>query len=347
MWPFLFSKRFKIRSTVEAEKERMKFKEDYRFFMALREKGIPDRYAELEEKINSESFKRSCRELRRFSWRRKPSRIRWSESEEYRLLKEYSKLKKSSELHRYQNLKKSVIFNQYAVWKLSFEDVFNTFDSSRWIRRYYAGEFFLKDTYGVGKDAQVFMPANVSIRKERLFLEFRKEEINGKYWDPRLGIVAKKYGYTSGMVNTALSFRQYLGRFEVKLKVEADSCLERCFWLSGEGIYPHVNVVKFGRKGYEADCFSQERSGIPESERMQKKVKLKSGFYIFTFDWLEDKMVWKINDCVVKTQEIHLPVVSPMYVCLSLGATENLEGVRLPEKMEVDWIRCYTKNGKE
>lgn len=347
MWSFLFSKRLKIRPTAKAEEERLRFKEDYRFFVAFGEKRVPDRYAELEKKITDESFKIRCRELKRFSWRRKLHGMKWTQSEEYRLLNEYNQLKKSPELNRYQKLTKDPVFNRYAVWKLSFEDDFHTLDSSRWSGRYYAGEYFLKDTYGVGKDVQLFMPANVSIRDSRLFLEFRKEEINGKYWDSCLGIVAKRYEYTSGMVNTALSFRQYLGRFEVKLKVEKGAQIEHCFWLSGEGVCPHVNVVKFGRKGYEADCFLRECSEIPGSEQLQKKVRLKSGFYIFTFEWLEDKMVWKINDCVVKTQEIHFPVVSPMYVCLSLGATENLEGVRLPENMQVDWIRCYTKNEKE
>ncbi len=342
MWPFLFPGRIRIRSTRKAENERMKFREDHRFFTALKASGLPDRYQKLEEKIGSDDFNIRCRQLRKFSWKRKAER--WKESEAFHDLRAYRRLKKDPELRRYYELKKDPVFYQYRSWSLTFEDHFNTFERSKWITRYYAGERFLQATYGVGRDVQLFIPDNVRVREGHLYLEFRQQQINGKYWDPRWGIITKDYGYTSGMVNTALSFRQKLGRFEVKLEIPADSSLDYCFWLTGDRFYPHINIVKFGSKGYEAGCFLGNPGEEQDVEQLKRKVRLKSGFYIFTFDWLEDRMIWKINDCVVKTLKIHLPDAPALYACLSLGTTEELGEVRLPEMMKVEWVRFYTKN---
>lgn len=342
MWPFLFSGPIRIRSTRKAENERMKFRENHRFFTALKESGLPDRYQKLERKIGSDDFRVRCRQLRKFSWKRKAER--WKESEAFRDLRAYRRLRKNPELQRYYALKKDPVFCQYYSWKLTFEDDFSTLEQSRWITRYYAGERFLRDTYGVGRDVQLFIPDNVKVGERGAYLEFRQQQINGKYWDPRLGIVAKTYDYTSGMINTALSFRQNLGRFEIKLEIPADSALDYCFWLTGDRFYPHINVVKFGPKGYEAGCFLGNPGEDQNVQQLKRKVCLKSGVYIFTFDWLEDRMIWKINDCMVKTLKIHLPDAPALYACLSLGSTEEPGESCLSETMRVEWVRFYTKN---
>ena len=106
---------------------------------------------------------------------------------------------------------------------LAFSDEFdrNLLGGSRWITRYNAGERFLSDTYGVGKDVQLYMPSNITFSGSMLFLNFRREEIIGKYWDANLGITERKYDYTSGLISSAQAFRQQYGRSRRKSNTAA------------------------------------------------------------------------------------------------------------------------------
>lgn len=345
MWSFLFSHRIKVRKTQKAEAERDKFREDNDFCTFLKESGKPAHFERLEAWVQSPEYESRMRMLKRFSWKSRKPEEKWSSSEERRQMLEYKQLKKHRDLRRYYALLKDPVFNQYRRWKLTFEDRFSDLypDLKKWIVRYYAGERFLKDSYGVGKDVQLFMPGNVGFNEKGLCLEFRKEAIEGKYWDPKLGVVSRRYAYTSGMVNTALTFRQQQGRFEAKIRVD-NSEVEQCFWLAGDGLLPHVNIMKYSKQGYQSNCFTDFNQSDDSDTFTGKPLMLKPGYYIFTFDWTADKLVWKINDCVIKSSHNRLPDL-PLFAVLSLGATANIaEEKALPEKMQVEWVRFYTEN---
>lgn len=339
MWSFLFH-RGKIRSTRKAEAERKYFQEADHFFVDVQYTDKPRRYERLDLLVNGAEFKEKVRGLRRFSWWSQKRRERWKSSEEYQALFEYCRLRGDKDLCCYLHLKKDPLFKEYRNWKMIFEDHFPGFclDSSKWIMRYYAGELFLKDTYAVGKDVQLFMPGNVTVLDGGICLEFRKEEITGKYWDPKRGIVAGKYPYTSGLISTALSFRQGQGRFEAKINVN-DSLVSSCFWLRGDADFPHINVMKIDKGYYDAGCFFKS-----EDEKAQKelKIKLKNGSYIFTLDWTSEEFIWKINDCVVKRQKNNVPDI-PLYAVFSLGSTQNIPEKELPVQMNIEWVRFFVK----
>lgn len=345
MWSFLFSRRSKIRSTEKAEAEREQFGKDIQFFTTLIESGKPARYKQLKSYIESADFKAKRKALRKFRWRPRTSEEKWKNSNEYKLFMEYRQLTKDPELTRLSSLVCNPVFNRYRQWFLTFEDHFTgmSLDSRKWIVRYYAGERLLKDTYGVGKDLHLFQPHNVSVKDNSLLLIFKKEQAQGKYWDDRLGVIAKTFAYTSGMVNTALSFRQCLGRFEAKIKINGSEA-DQCFWLAGDGLLPHVNIMKFGKEGYRAGCFTNCLTEDCDDTELRKQVKLKPGYYIFSLEWTCDKLFWKINDCIVRESENKLPQI-PLFVGLSLGATREV--TEIPQPMQVDWVRVYTKNNAD
>lgn len=345
MWSFLFSRRIKIRSTEKAEAEREQFGKDIQFFTTLIESGKPARFKQLKAWVESNDFKAKRKALRKFRWRPRTPQEKWTNSNEYKLFMEYRQLTKDPELTRFLALAGNPVFNRYRQWYLTFEDDFTgtSLDNAKWIVRYYAGERLLKDTYGVGLDVQLFKPHNVSVRENNLCLVFRKEQAEGKYWDARLGVIAKTFAYTSGMVSTALSFRQCLGRFEAKIKIN-NSEVDQCFWLAGDGLLPHVNILKFGKEGYRAGCFTKCLMEGCDDTELHKQVKLKPGYYIFSLEWTSDKLFWKINDCIVREAENKLPQI-PLFVGLSLGATREVTKIPLP--MQVEWVRVYTKNNAD
>lgn len=345
MWSFLFSNRIKIRSTRKAEAEREKFGKDIRFYTALIESGKPARLKQLKTMVESAEYKAKRKAFRAFTWKSRTPEEKWANSDEHKLFMEYKQLKNDPELSRFCDLAGDPVFKRYRQWCMTFEDTFSgmSLNTGKWIVRYYAGERLLKDTYGVGQDIQLFQPQNVSVSENNLNLVFKKEQTEGKYWDARLGVIAKKYAYTSGMVNTALSFRQCLGRFEAKIKIN-NSEVDQCFWLAGDGLLPHVNIVNFSKAGYRAGCFTKRQMEGCDDTELRKQVKLKPGYYIFTLEWTPDKLIWKINDCTVRETENRLPQL-PLFVGLSLGATREI--AETPQSMQVEWVRVYTKNNAD
>lgn len=345
MWSFLFSSRIKIRSTRKAEAEREKFGKDIRFFTALIESGKPARLKQLKAKVESTEFKAKRKAYRAFIWQSRTPEEKRAHGEERKLLIEYKQLKNDRELTRFYALAGDPVFNRYRQWHMTFEDTFPgmTLNTGKWIVRYYTGERLLKDTYGVGQDIHLFQPRNASVGENNLNLVFKKEQTEGKYWNNRLGIIAKTYAYTSGMVNTALSFRQCLGRFEAKIKINSGE-VDQCFWLAGDAMFPHVDIMKFSKAGYRSGCFTKRLNEGRDDTELRKLIKLKPGYYIFTLEWAPDKLIWKINDCTVRETENRLPQ-QPLFVGLSLGATREI--AETPQSMQVEWVRVYTKNNAD
>lgn len=178
----------------------------------------------------------------------------------------------------------------------------------------------MNDTYGVGNDVQLFTPDNVSLQGSAAVLSFRKESIIGKYWDQKLGIREKEYEYTSGMISTAAVFRQRYGRFEAKIKLN-HSPVTSCFWMLGNTDMPHIEIMKCQADGVYMGRVYRHKT-VPKSDIQQlKEVTLGDEYYIFTFEWTEEKMVWMVNDMVVKEVRENIPD-EPMYIVLSLGAQE-------------------------
>lgn len=302
------------------------------------------RYEELKALVETEGFALRKRELRRFRWRARPDGQTWKNSSERMQWLDYRQLKKNAAVQRYGALTKDPFFNACREWKAVFEDRFTgmALDESKWMSRYYAGGLLLKDTYGVGNDRQLFRPANVGLKEGQLWLECRKEAVRGKFWDMRLGVVAKAYDYTSAIAHTGHAFRQRYGRFEAKIRVDR-SPVGQYFWLSADGTKAHINIMKFDADGYEASYYLEQRQ--KQVVCSGPAVRLVPGWYIFTFDWSPGQWIWKINDCVVgQVRGEVADAVPALYAGFSLRVEKEVPEKDLPVVMPVEWIRFYVMN---
>ena len=68
--------------------------------------------------------------------------------------------------------------------------------------------------------------------------------------------------------------------------------------------------------------------------------KFCSDYFIYSLEWTSEKLTWKINDMVVKTQTEGVPQDS-MYIIISSGVETDIINGSLPVSLEVDWIKCY------
>lgn len=305
----------------------------YKEYCEMRSSGLPEKFEELSAFIQSEDFKENRKYLL--------DKNRYITTEDYKLLREYEGLKKKPEIMKYNALINDPYFNSMRKWQLMFEDDFGQgqLDVMKWITRYYAGERFLNDTYGVGEDVQLYTADNISFGQSSVCLNFRQESIIGKYWDNRFGIRERKYEYTSAMISTASSFRQRYGRFEAKIRLNRAE-VASCFWMLGDTDVPHIEVMRCIAEGVGTGYVSNKRGEVVSQSDLVKNISLGNDYYIFTLEWTEDRMVWMINDLVVREVKENIPDV-PMYIVFSLGATEKPGNKSLPARMEIDWVRAY------
>lgn len=318
----------KIAALIKFEKLR-KYKE----YCEIRETNLPEEFEKLTAFIQSDNFKNQRKFLL--------DKHRYQKTEDYKLWQEYENLKKRPDIVKYNSLLNDTYFNSMCRWQLVFEDEFDQghLDETKWITRYYAGERFLNDTYGVGDDVQLYTPDNITFSGSSLHLNFRKESIIGKYWDQKVGIRERKYDYTSAMISTAVSFRQRYGRFEAKVKLNHIP-VTSCFWMLGDTDTPHIELMKCQADGVRIGRVYSHKAALKNDIQRLEKLQLGNEYYIFTLEWTEEKIVWMINDMIVKEERENIPDV-PMYVVFSLGAGEIPADKYLPAKMEIDWVRGY------
>lgn len=305
----------------------------FKEYCEVKDTALPQEFEKLTAFVQSDNFK----ENRKFLL----DKNRYKTTEDYKLLQEYEALKKHPDIIKYNALLQDPYFSSMRKWQLVFEDDFDQghLDETKWITRYYAGERFLNDTYGVGDDVQLFTGDNITFNGSTVCLNFRKESIIGKYWDQKVGIRERKYDYSSAMLSTAASFRQRYGRFEAKVKLNR-SAVTACFWMLGDTHIPHVEVMKCQADGVRMGRKFLYKAALHDDIRLIGKPELGNEYYIFTLEWTEEKMVWMVNDLVVKEERENIPDV-PMYVVFSLGAHENPADKYLPARMEIDWVRGY------
>lgn len=305
----------------------------FKDYCEIKMTGLPQEFQQLTAYIQSDDFKNNRKYLL--------DKNRYLTTEDYKLLEEFETLQRRSEIVKYNTLLNDPYFRSMCRWQLVFEDHFDkgVLDATKWITRYYAGERFLNDTYGVGNDVQLFTPDNITFNGSAVCLNFKKESIIGKYWDQNVGIRERKYDYTSAMLSTATSFRQRYGRFEAKIKLNRAD-VASCFWMLGETQVPHVEIMKCQADGVIAGRVYPYRAAVANDIQPLKDIELANEYYIFTLEWTEDKMVWMVNDLVVKEEKENIPDV-PMYIVFSLGANHVPSSKNIPARMEIDWVRGY------
>lgn len=318
----------RIKALIRFEKNRK-----FRYYSEIKQSHLPQEFERLSAFIQSDDFKKNREYLL--------NKNRYQTTDDYKLLCEFQNLKKRSDIIKYFSLCSDVSFRNMCKWDLIFYDDFNQgkLDNNRWITRYYAGERFLDDTYAVGKDVQLFTNENVSFTNSTAVLNFKKEPIIGKYWDCALGIREKKFAYTSGMLSSAIHYRQCFGKFEAKIKLSRSS-VKQCFWMRGDTDMPHVQIMENAADGLKMGTICTSCGKPFNNIQPLKDLKLTNDYYIFTLEWTREKMTWMINDTVVKEIHENIPDI-PMYVILSLGTNETPADKSVPAAMEIDWVRFY------
>jgi len=240
-------------------------------------------------------------------------------------------------------------------WKLTFEDNFDTYDSTKWINHFEAGN---RTTWS-SKELQWYLEKNVSVENGILKLTTKKESIYGKDTESE-----KQFEYTSGMITSALSFTQAYGKWEIKAKFPYKKGYWPAFWLVAikrPGL-PELDVFEYfgidknkitsahhwglDYPNYPGGLYEGKTEPFYYVERNDLEGDFADKWMVWSFECFPNKMVWKLNGEKVFESTQGIPT-APLYIIANVAMKEwpennyEIDTSDKPYVMEIDYIRAY------
>ncbi len=291
---------------------------------------------ELEDFINSEEFIKQKQYLTM-----KPAE-RYETTQEYDKETEYQSLKKSDKVIWYYKTKKKYPFKEIEKWDLTFDEKFNgsKLDSSKWMTRYFWGDKSMDSSFVLPDDKSFLNDAeNIEFYDNKARIVTKAKNVEGLVWRADQGFVLEDFDFTSGLISTANSFRQKYGIFKAKIKM-AGGAVAQAFWMVSETMIPHIDIARFENGKLHSNFFWGKGNAPHKSVSKTGGAKYADEYYIYTLEWSPNKLVWKINGKVFKTQTSGVPQ-EEMYINFSANLKKEASDSGLPSAMEIDWVRVY------
>lgn len=260
----------------------------------------------------------------------------------------YEAFKNSKKYKWYLSVKDSNKFDEIKKLRLVFEDDFTDgkLDQKKWITRYFWGDKLINDAYALENDKAFPTDGkNIEIGNSILRIVTKAEKTTGKMWKQPFGFLPQEFAYSTGLISTAQSHKQKFGKIEARIKINYAKPVHHHFWMSSEMNLPHVDILKQSGKRTRIDMANiyGNHSGKKGPERKTAEftgLDISQDYFIYTLEWTNNKLVWKINDVVVNEQTQGVPQ-EEMYIVFSSGITGKVSHDQFPVSMDIDWIRCY------
>ena len=120
----------------------------------------------------------------------------------------------------------------------------------------------------------------------------------------------------------------------------AGGSVAQAFWMVSDTMLPHIDVARFENGKLYSNYFWGKAGSNHKSISKTGGAKYADAYFIYTLEWSPNKLVWKINDKVFKTQTSGVPQ-EEMYINFSSNLKKDASESGLPSAMEIDWIRVY------
>lgn len=311
---------------------------DYKAFQDYEISDELKNYLELEKEVKSSAFA-----LRK----KKMKRAEYKDSDELQKVTEYQVLKKSEKILWYLKTKKRFPFKEIERWDLTFDEKFDDgkLDTSKWMTQNYWGEKSMNEPYAMEDDKS--FPTNgenIEFYDNKARIVTKAGKADGLVWRGEQGFVREAFDFTSGMISTAKSFKQKYGVFNAKIKM-AGGAVAQAFWMLSETMLPHIDVARYENGKLYSNFFWGGGSSPHKSLSKTGGAKYANEYFIYTLEWTPNKLTWKINGKVFKTQTSGVPQ-EEMYINFASNLKKNASENGLPSAMEIDWVRVYKLKGK-
>lgn len=267
---------------------------------------------------------------------------RFQKREEYKHILAFNELDKSKFMADYRKLKKARELEFFKKWDIVFEENFDDkkLNTECWQPENWWGIQTLGTSFSQKDEKQGYNGVkNIELSYNTLSILAKKEKIEGKIWIPTLGLMPQQFDYSSGILNSASSFRMREGVVEAKVRFKKDATITSAFSLTSEKPFPQIDLFRSTKKGVGLGIL-EKRGGRTSKYRKVNGLN-DSHYHIFRLESFNDLLVWKINGTQVYRTSTFLK--EPLFFHLLTTLHGEVNEHNLPHRFEIDWIRCYSK----
>ncbi|MCT4615927.1 MAG: glycoside hydrolase family 16 protein [Marinifilaceae bacterium] len=290
------------------------------------------REQELRSIIESDDFKKEKQFLQ--------DNNRFNNSEEGKKYAEYSELLKDDGIKAYLKMRDKNIFESIEKSSNVYMEDFSQskLDLDNWTPAYPMAYDFLKKSYSLEGEYQIYEPGNIQLNNKQAILNYKSNKASGLMWTKEFGFINKDFNASSAILSHGRSLKKKYGRFEAKIKISGSKSITQNFWLQSENADNRIDILKStkdGRAGISAIIKNSDGS-FNRNSQIFKEVKLEKDYFIFGLEWNKDYIAWTINYHEVKriqNKSFH----EPMY--LNFSSYSNIEPKSVASAMHIDWVR--------
>ena len=277
---------------------------------------------ELEKEIQTEDFQK-----RHALW---ADAKRWQHSEEYKTEQRYLELANSDDIKFYYAQREEKI-DWAELFRPSFDDDMSS--SKNWQAGFGYANPAMKDGHSRTSELQAYNGGkNTFFVDGRMDLETREESKKAVAWDAKKGFVEHIFNYTSDVMNTKDAFAQESGMFMAKVRSLGTG--HHFFGLTtGKQNSPMVALYHYNGKVHQMGLVNGAKTQMADLTGM-----LRSRYYVYTFRWTKNELIWYVNAMEVLRLPNRLPKEAMFYFAQSWlpGNEKGGEG-----KLKVQWARAY------
>ena len=278
--------------------------------------------ASLEQEVKTEDF-----QTRHALW---ADAKRWQHSEEYQKEQRFLELAKSDDIKFFYEQREEKI-DWAELFRPSFEDHMASGDN--WKPGYGYANPAMKEGHSRTSERQAYVNGkNAFFVDGRMDIETREESKKAVAWDEKKGFVEQVFDYTSDVMNTKDVFAQESGMFAAKVRSQGIG--HHFFGLStGKPNGPMIALYHYNGKTHQMGLVNGDKTKMVDLTGM-----LRSMYYVYTFRWTKNELMWYVNDMEILRLPNRLPKEQMFFFAQSWLplAEKGGEG-----KLKVQWVRAY------
>lgn len=246
-------------------------------------------------------------------------------------------------------------------WKLVWQDDFNYFDSTKWVKA---------NNCDHGDNLQLYINENVFTENGNLVLRLKKElvicpperPINPNTWACAFcnpGV----HQYTSGWVETRSDYYVQYGYIEARIKLPYGKGLWPAFWTwTGIPNYQEIDIFEmvpgmneqwlcntyenFTHKKYTmtTNLHLSDHDGPCDYKYASLYIKDYTQWHVYGLEWTPEHMIWYIDNYPVRYyNNIYSQFNARTSIIFDLATQKDLisQCKKFPQDMLIDYIRVY------
>lgn len=327
----LLGKRAEVKKSEELQKfKRFERSSDYKNYMRFHGSYIIKEYETLKEKVATKEFV----ENNEF-W---ANSHRWETTADYQTEKRFLELAANEDIIFYEKTDpKSFELTKKHTPTFSENFDWNTLNASKWESGFFYKQKELIGNYSLTSEKQANNNgSNTFVSGGFLNIAVRKEQVEARAWDAKLGFVKRPFNFTADVIHGNNAIAQQHGVWSAKIRFKGNA-VSHAFWLATDSKVPQITICKYDGKAVEVGVHWRTKFENKYTSRRIGGLNF-GAFHIFTLEWTPKELIWYINNVEVLRTSNGVPT-EKMFPMLNSFIAANQKGGE--GTMEIDWVKVF------